>query len=213
METFYHTTLLTRTPLGTLRLAASARGLAQLSFIKPNGKTSDMPSAFTRSAGTSIVGSDRLPIASAEWIESPAKMKPYVAQLEAYIGGKRCAFDFPLDLRGTDFQKKCWHALLAIPFGETRSYADIANSVGSAAGFRAVGQANHRNPVAIVVPCHRVITTAGTLGGYGGGLPTKLWLLSHEGVDLNQMNVTVSASRSHAKERSRSGPSAQLPLL
>jgi len=204
METFYHTTLATRTPLGTLRLAASARGLAMLGFIKQNGETSDMPAAFTRIAGDHQVAASRVST-KAEWIASPAKLAPYVAQLEAYIAGKRRAFDFPLDLRGTAFQKKCWNALLAIPFGETRSYADIARSVGSASGFRAVGQANHRNPVAIVVPCHRVITTAGTLGGYGGGLPTKLWLLRHEGIDVESLNGPVTKHRSNS--------STQLQLL
>jgi len=172
METFYHTTLKTSTPLGTLQLAATDRGLAQLGFIKPNGTTSDMPAAFDRVAGKKL-----------EWIESAAHMKPYISQLKAYLAGELKRFEFKLDQRGTEFQKKCWRALLAIPYGETCSYADIAEAVGSKDAFRAVGQANHRNPVAIVVPCHRVITTAGTLGGYGGGLDVKRWLLHLEGAD------------------------------
>ena len=80
-----------------------------------------------------------------------------------------------------DFQLACWHALLDIPYGETRSYAAIARAVGNPAGFRAVGMANHRNPVAIVVPCHRVIASDGTLCGYGGGLEVKRKLLELEG--------------------------------
>jgi len=176
METFYHTTLKTSTPLGTLQLAATDRGLAQLGFIKANGDTSDMPFAFERVAGQ-----------ESKWIESPSQMKPYVTQLKAYLAGELKQFDFALDLRGTDFQKKCWHALLAIPYGETYSYADIAEAVGSKDAFRAVGQANHRNPVAVVVPCHRVITTSGTLGGYGGGLDVKRWLLKLEGVNVNEL--------------------------
>ena len=87
----------------------------------------------------------------------------------------------PLDLRGTPFQKRCWEALLKIPYGKTFSYAQIAREVGSPKGFRAVGMANNRNPVAIMVPCHRVIASGGTLCGYGGGLPAKEWLLKLEG--------------------------------
>jgi len=83
-------------------------------------------------------------------------------------------------MRGTDFQKKCWQALLTIPYGHTCSYAQLAQQVGSPRGFRAVGQANHHNPIAIIVPCHRVITSDGTLGGYGGGLAIKKMLLDLE---------------------------------
>ena len=93
----------------------------------------------------------------------------------------RREFTFPLDLRGTDFQIACWRALLAIPYGETRSYADIARAVGKPNAFRAVGMANNRNPIAIVVPCHRVIASDGTLCGYGGGLDVKRKLLELEG--------------------------------
>ena len=103
------------------------------------------------------------------------------SELEEYFAGKRREFSFALDLRGTDFQLACWHALLAIPYGETRSYGDIARAVGRPQGFRAVGMANNRNPVAIVVPCHRVIASDGTLCGYGGGLDVKRKLLELEG--------------------------------
>jgi methylated-DNA-[protein]-cysteine S-methyltransferase len=92
-----------------------------------------------------------------------------------------------LDLRGTPFQRKCWEALLTIPFGETRSYAQMAAAVECPQGFRAVGLANNRNPVAIVVPCHRVIESNGKLGGYGGGLPAKEWLLKLEGAPLRAL--------------------------
>jgi len=87
----------------------------------------------------------------------------------------------PLDLRGTDFQKKCWRALLKIPYGKVRTYAQIAKSVDCPQGFRAVGMANHDNPVPIIVPCHRVLASDGTLGGYGGGLDVKRKLLELEG--------------------------------
>jgi O-6-methylguanine DNA methyltransferase len=108
-------------------------------------------------------------------------MSGYVGELQEYFAGGRRRFSFPLDLRGTRFQLDCWRALLAIPYGETRTYADIARAVGRPQGFRAVGMANNRNPVAIVVPCHRVIASDGTLCGYGGGLEVKRKLLELEG--------------------------------
>ena len=101
-------------------------------------------------------------------------------QLEEYFAGARRDFDLPLDLRGTEFQLRCWRALVRIPYGETRSYAEQARAVGCPRGFRAVGLANHDNPIAIVVPCHRVINSDGKLGGYGGGLDLKLRLLRLE---------------------------------
>ncbi len=102
------------------------------------------------------------------------------AQLREYFAGERRAFDLPLDAEGTEFQKKVWAALLEIPYGETRSYKDIAEAVGSPKGFRAVGGANHNNPISIIIPCHRVITSDGGLGGYGGGLDKKTLLLELE---------------------------------
>ena len=87
----------------------------------------------------------------------------------------------PLDLRGTDFQLRCWNALVKIPYGKTCSYGDLARTVGSPRGFRAVGMANHDNPIPIIVPCHRVITSDHKLGGYGGGLDVKEKLLHLEG--------------------------------
>ena len=108
-------------------------------------------------------------------------MQPYQIELEEYFSGGRRAFNFPVDLRGTDFQLACWRALLAIPYGETRSYAAIARAVGKPTAFRAVGMANNRNPIAIVVPCHRVIASDGSLCGYGGGLDVKRKLLELEG--------------------------------
>jgi O-6-methylguanine DNA methyltransferase len=115
------------------------------------------------------------------WGKSEKKTRRYVAELEEYFAGSRREFTLPLDLRGTPFQVKCWRALLEIPYGETRTYADIARAVGCPRGFRAVGLANNRNPIAIVVPCHRVIASDGTLCGYGGGLDIKRKLLELEG--------------------------------
>jgi methylated-DNA-[protein]-cysteine S-methyltransferase len=102
-------------------------------------------------------------------------------QLEAYFAVRLRCFDLPLDLQGTDFQKRVWHALERIPYGETRSYMQIADAISSPKAIRAVGAANGANPIPIVVPCHRVIGSNGKLVGYGGGLPLKKRLLSLEG--------------------------------
>ncbi|MHA7880129.1 MAG: methylated-DNA--[protein]-cysteine S-methyltransferase [Saccharospirillum sp.] len=101
-------------------------------------------------------------------------------QLEGYFAGKRQTFDLPLAPPGTDFQKQCWRALQAIPFGDTRSYAEQARSIDRPKAVRAVGSANGANPIAIVIPCHRVIGTNGRLTGYAGGLDRKAWLLALE---------------------------------
>jgi methylated-DNA-[protein]-cysteine S-methyltransferase len=158
--------------VGPLFLAASSTGLVALEFdarvagqqsIRPNPR--DLREERRRFS----------------FHESPRQMRSYVMQLTEYFSGTRRKFDFSLDLRGTDFQVSCWQALLAIPYGETRTYADIARVVGKPNAFRAVGMANNRNPVAIVVPCHRVIASDGTLCGYGGGLDVKRKLLELEG--------------------------------
>jgi methylated-DNA-[protein]-cysteine S-methyltransferase len=158
METFYYSRM--QSPAGPLLLALSDKGLVLLEFdrgVFPPRKT------------------------EAEWMESQIATRPYVCELNEYFAGERRDFTFRLDLRGTDFQVKCWRALLDIPYGETRSYAAIARAVGQPKGFRAVGLANNRNPIAIVVPCHRVIASDGTLCGYGGGLEVKRKLLELEG--------------------------------
>jgi methylated-DNA-[protein]-cysteine S-methyltransferase len=102
-------------------------------------------------------------------------------QLEEYFGGHRTAFALELDFVGTDFQRKVWNALLTIPFGETRSYGQIAKQIGSPNAMRAVGAANGRNPISIVAPCHRVIGSTGSLTGFAGGLDAKAYLLALEG--------------------------------
>jgi len=142
-------------PAGPLLLAASPGGLVALEFEHRS----------RRQAG----------------LHSPQALAPYVRELEEYFAGTRRQFTFPIDLRGTDFQLACWRALLEIPYGETRSYADIARAIGKPHAFRAVGMANNRNPIAIVVPCHRVVASDGTLCGYGGGLDLKRKLLELEG--------------------------------
>ncbi len=104
-----------------------------------------------------------------------------VTEIEEYFRGNRKEFDLPLLLKGTDFQKRVWHALEKIPYGETRSYQDIACMIGKPKASRAVGMANHVNPIVILVPCHRVIGKNGKLTGYGGGLDKKKYLLELEG--------------------------------
>lgn len=101
-------------------------------------------------------------------------------EIMEYLDGKRRHFDFPIELHGTDFQKKVWNQLQKIPYGETRTYKDIAIAAGCPRGFRAVGMANHNNPISIIVPCHRVIGSGGKLTGYGGGLEIKEYLLELE---------------------------------
>jgi methylated-DNA-[protein]-cysteine S-methyltransferase len=103
-----------------------------------------------------------------------------VRQLEEYFAGTRTEFDLPLDPAGTPFQRQAWSVLCAIPFGETTTYGEQARRLGDPKKSRAVGAANGRNPIAIVVPCHRVIGSSGKLTGYAGGLDTKAWLLDHE---------------------------------
>jgi methylated-DNA-[protein]-cysteine S-methyltransferase len=104
-------------------------------------------------------------------------------QLDEYFEGKRKSFSVPLDMRGTPFQKNVWCALQAIPFGETRTYGDLAKQLGTPNASRAVGAANGRNPISIIVPCHRVIGTSGKLTGFAGGLETKAHLLELERAD------------------------------
>ena len=158
--------------IGPLFLAASARGLVALEFdARLPGQQSIRPNPrHLREERQDFRFEDSL-----------LRMQPYRIELEEYFSGGRRAFSFPLDLRGTDFQLACWRALLAIPYGETRSYAAIARAVGKPSAFRAVGMANNRNPIAIVVPCHRVIASDGSLCGYGGGLDVKRKLLELEG--------------------------------
>ncbi len=116
-------------------------------------------------------------------------------QLEEYFRGERSSFDLPLDLRGTPFELAVWKVLQEIPYGETISYAELARRCGSPAAFRAAGRANGKNPVAIVVPCHRVITSSGALGGYSAGAAYKRWLLEFE---ARIAKASSSSSRSTA---------------
>jgi len=154
----------TPSPVGPLFLAASTIGLVRLEFEAHIQKLSSGPTQLR---------------------ESKPALAPYVRELNEYFSGKRREFSFPLDLRGTEFQLACWHALLEIPYGETRSYRYIAQAIGHPHAYRAVGMSNNRNPVAIVVPCHRVIASSGSLCGYGGGLKIKRKLLELERAGLH----------------------------
>lgn len=113
-----------------------------------------------------------------------AVLKKAARELEEYFAGKRRSFTFKMSPSGTDFQKKVWKALEQIPYGETRTYGEIARAIGKPKAARAVGMANNRNPLSIVVPCHRVIGSTGDLVGYGGGLSLKTKLLKLEGLTL-----------------------------
>ena len=147
-------------PVGPLLLAADDDGLHLIEFHSP-----------------------RHPMGRAsEWHQGETDfLREARAQLDDYFEGRRREFDLPLAPRGTDFQRAVWRCLRDIPYGETISYAELARRVGKPSAVRAVGAANGRNPLPIVVPCHRVIGTDGSLTGFGGGLPTKQFLLELEG--------------------------------
>lgn len=115
-----------------------------------------------------------------DWVRDERAFPAAVDQLEAYFAGDRSHFDLNINLGGSQFQRRVWQALMTIPYGETRSYGQIAEQIGAAGAARAVGLANGHNPIAIVVPCHRVIGAGGKLTGYGGGLDRKRWLLDME---------------------------------
>jgi len=167
METLYYSRM--SSPVGSLLIGMSESALAILEF--------------DRGLPQMIYGQ------KVAWEESEDRTRPVRRQMEEYFAGSRRTFDLTLDLRGTEFRKRCWDELLKIPYGETRSYAEIARAVGNPNGFRAVGQANHYNPVAIIVPCHRVLAGGRNLGGYGGGLPTKAFLLRLEGAEFRDLAV------------------------
>ena len=157
MEVFHF--LRTSSPVGPLFLATSEKGLVRLEF----------------ESRVQVLNPDAVKLT-----ESREALAPYLQQLGEYFAGQRREFSIPLDLRGTEFQLKCWRALLEIPCGETRSYGDLARAIGHPQAFRAVGMSNNRNPIAIIVPCHRVIAADGSLCGYGGGLEIKRKLLELE---------------------------------
>jgi len=156
-------TLSTKTiasPVGDLTLVASDQGLVAILWENDS--------------------SDRVKLGAVEEDAGHPVLEATEDQLREYFAGTRTRFDLPLDFRGTDFQKSVWAELLAIPFGETRSYGEIAMKLGRPTASRAVGAANGRNPISIVAPCHRVIGSTGKLTGFAGGLAAKEYLLGLE---------------------------------
>jgi O-6-methylguanine DNA methyltransferase len=154
------------TPIGPLQLAATRAGLLRVGLPRQVG--AGFANGIRRGLGDGV---------QLDWLPALDKAK---RELEEYFRGQRREFTVELDLRGTDFQLRVWRALGMIPFGRTISYADLSRAIGREGAFRAVGAANGANPVAIIVPCHRVIAADGTLGGYGGGLDLKRRLLALE---------------------------------
>jgi len=151
-----------------IQIAATDRGLCRLSLLSEDSRfLAELSRQFPKN----------------EWRRDDAHpvLRQATQQLKAYFRGKLQRFDLRLDLHGTRFQQKVWRALRSIPYGQTRSYRDVACKIGSPKAVRAVGGATGRNPVAIVIPCHRVIAADGSLGGFGCGLPTKRLLLGVEG--------------------------------
>ncbi|MDO8290621.1 MAG: methylated-DNA--[protein]-cysteine S-methyltransferase [Parvibaculum sp.] len=152
-----------KTPIGVLQVAASEDGLVAVVF------PSETKRSYDKAKGPA---------------KAQAHLNAAVDALNDYFKGARKDFsDLTLAPVGTDFQMSVWKALLKIPFGQTKSYGDIARAIKNPKGVRAVGLANGKNPIPVIVPCHRVIGSNGTLTGFGGGLPTKKWLLAHEGVE------------------------------
>lgn len=149
-------------PLGPLGLVAEPDALVAL----------ELPRAFRAAGPRPAPG------------RVPPVLRRAARQLDEYFSGRRRCFDLPLRARGTAFQRAVWAALARIPWGETRTYGHVAAVIGRPTAARAVGLANGRNPLAVVVPCHRVIGGDGSLTGFGGGLDVKRWLLEHEGIKV-----------------------------
>lgn len=156
-------------PVGTLTLVASDKGLAAILWEHEKA--------------------NRVPLQEMQEEPQNPLLQDTMRQLQEYFAGTRKSFSIPLDFQGTDFQKKVWNALLSIPYGETRSYTDIATQVNSLKAVRAVGAANGKNPVSIIAPCHRVIGSNGDLTGFAGGLAAKTLLLSLEGHAEKQLSL------------------------
>jgi methylated-DNA-[protein]-cysteine S-methyltransferase len=154
------------TPVGELVLWADDDGLTHL--VLPGAARPRQPADAEADDGGQDVAVHHHLLAAA-------------TQLDEYFAGERTSFDLALDPQGTPFQRRVWFALADIPYGKTTSYAELARRVGSPKAFRAVGQANGKNPLAVILPCHRVINSDGSIGGYGGGLPMKRQLLALEG--------------------------------
>jgi len=157
MNLYYHS------PIGIIELSGDEAGVKSCSFLAANSRKAEDESE--------IEGQVK---------KAPGPLKEAWKQLDEYFSGLRKSFSVKLNLKGTAFQKKVWAELQKIPYGQTRSYGEMARACGRPGASRAVGQANHRNPVVIIVPCHRVVGSDGRLVGFGAGLWRKKWLLQHE---------------------------------
>ena len=176
MERVYYADI--ESPIGSIWAAATEDGLVQVDFPRPEPE-------FVESLKRKV---------DAEVIHDPEKFHALGEMMEAYFNGECVVFDLPLDLRGTEFQKAVWRAIYRIPYGRLSSYGRLAAAVGRPRAARAVGNAVGANPLALVIPCHRVIRSDGSLGGFGGGLNLKRYLLSIEGV-LPQADSTEHSIR------------------
>lgn len=148
-------------PLGDMQIIEENNSLTHLNLSVNQILPADFPKGSITQKDTPLISSAK-------------------RQLDEYFQGKRKSFDLPLAPSGTQFQQKVWNALCTIPYGKTRSYKEIAAQIQNPKGCRAVGMANNRNPIMIIIPCHRVIGSNGSLVGYAGGLDIKQWLLAHE---------------------------------
>ncbi|MDB5054864.1 MAG: [Fe-S]-binding protein [Bacilli bacterium] len=155
-------------PIGPLVLCATENGLCHIEFA-----TYKEAEEILHKWSRKLLGHER-------YIRDRAVLGQVIEQLKNYFSGALVHFNLPLDMQGTIFQRNVWQALTTIPYGETRSYKQIAEEIGNPNAVRAVGGANNRNPLPIIVPCHRVIGANGEMVGYGGGLPIKQFLLDHE---------------------------------
>ncbi|MDU0204951.1 methylated-DNA--[protein]-cysteine S-methyltransferase [Paenibacillus sp. MAH-36] len=165
------------TPIGALVLITSPKGLCRVAFGTMSQNQEDLQEWAARwfGKGTKLQ-------------EDAGKLASTVQQLEEYFRGERLKFDGELDLQGTDFQKKVWSALLDVPYGETATYKHIAEAIQSPKAVRAVGGANNKNPIPVIIPCHRIIGVSGDLVGYAGGLDMKIHLLDLEREEQPNMN-------------------------
>ena len=158
MESNNRQTCVINSPVGNISIEGDRQGVSKISFTEDQ-KTS---------------------------AEIPKVLQECVNRLKEYFAGKRKTFSIPLNLKGTDFQKKVWHLLLEIPFSKRVSYAEQSRRYGDSKAIRAIANANGKNPIAIVIPCHRVIGSDGSLTGYAGGIWRKKWLLNHESENKQQ---------------------------
>jgi len=168
------------TGIGTIGIAEDGKGISDLFFVSALALFEESVQMMPDSIPASFTSLEETNIESIGVIKETPLLRKAADQLEEYFSGSRKTFDLPLSYQGTPFQMADWNALLTIPYGETRSYKQIAQQIGRPGAYRAVGMANNRNPISIIIPCHRVIGHDGSMVGYGGGLAYKEYLLQLE---------------------------------